>query len=373
MPYIHELEDWPQFTWDEARLAAPLADVRHRQGRLLGRMEALGFDSRRQAVLRTLTEDVVKTSEIEGENLDAQQVRSSIGRRLGIDVGALPPTDRRVEGVVEMMLDATGRSEAPVTRERIWDWHAALFPTGRSGMRPVRTGAWRDDATGPMQVVSGAIGHERVHFEAPAAERLEQETAAFLDWFNRPAEIDPVLKAATAHLWFVTIHPLDDGNGRVARALTDLALTRSEGGAERFYSLSAQIQQNRSAYYQVLERTQKGRLDVTAWMGWFLQTMSGALDGAADTLSSVLRKARFWEAIGTARLNARQRLMLNRLLDGFRGKLTTSKWAQIAKCSQDSALRDISDLIERGVLERGESGGRSTSYRLVAEPPQPRT
>jgi len=330
-------------------------------------MESLGFDFRQRAVLQTLTEDVVKTSEIEGEILDAEQVRSSISRRLGIEEGGLPPTDRRVEGVVELMLDATGRYDEPLTGQRIFGWHAALFPTGRSGIRRIRTGAWRDDQTGPMQVVSGPIGGERVHYEAPEAPRLGAEMSRFLSWINAPSEEDAVLTASLAHLWFVTIHPLDDGNGRVARALADLLLARSEQSRDRFYSMSAQIRRERSAYYEVLERTQKGTLNVTEWMGWFLGCMDRALEGAEDTLSSVLRKARFWESASTASLNERQRAMLNRLLDGFEGKLTTSKWAKIAKCSQDSALRDIADLVEQRLLVRGEAGGRSTSYRLLSE------
>ncbi len=362
--YIYELPDWPQFIWDQKSLAQPLAAVRHQQGRLIGRMESLGFDLRQQAVLRTLTEDVVKSSEIEGETLDAEQVRSSIARRLCMDVGGLKQGDREVEGVVEMMLDATRHYDQPLTAERLLAWHASLFPTGRSGMRRIKAGAWRDDAKGPMQVVSGPIGRERVHFEAPAAKRLDREMAALLAWFNAPAETDEVLKAGLAHLWFVTIHPLDDGNGRVARALADILLARSEQSPQRFYSMSAQIRQDRAAYYEILERTQKGALDVSAWMRWFLQCLGRAIDGAQETLGTVLSKARFWESIRALPLNERQRMMLNRLLDGFEGKLTTSKWAKLAKCSQDTALRDIADLVEGGILVRSKAAGRSTSYRL---------
>ncbi len=363
--YIHELEDWPKFRWDTDRLAEPLASVRHRQGRLIGRMEALGFDLRQEAVLRTLTSDVVKSSEIEGEKLEAEQVRSSIARRLGMDVGALKPADRHVEGIVEMMLDATGHYGEPLTAERLFAWHAALFPTGRSGMTKIRVGAWRDDRTGPMEVVSGPIGRERVHFSAPPAARIEQEMTSFFDWFNRPADVDEVLKAGLSHLWFVTIHPFDDGNGRIARAIADMALARSEKSSQRFYSMSTQIRPERTAYYDILERTQKGTMDVTAWMEWFLGCLGRAIDGAHEILGAVLAKARFWESVRRVPLNDRQRLVLNRLLDGFEGKLTTSKYAKLAKCSQDTALRDILPLVERGILVRGPEGGRSTSYALA--------
>ena len=363
--YIHELPDWPRFQWSRKRLSGRLADVRHRQGRLIGHMEGLGFRLREEAELETLTEDVVRTSEIEGERLDAEQVRSSIARRLGMDIGALKPTDRSVEGVVEMMLDATRHYERPLTRDRLFGWHASLFPAGRSGLSRIRVGAWRDDSTGPMQVVSGPMGRERVHYEAPAARRIAQEMRVFLAWFNRNTEIDAVLKAALAHLWFVTVHPFDDGNGRIARAIADMTLARSEQSPQRFYSMSAQILQERNAYYDILERTQKGGLDITPWMEWFLGCLDRAIAGAQTTLAKVLHKARFWERVATIPLNERQRAMLNRLLDGFEGKLTTSKWAQLAKCSQDTALRDILELVERGILLRNPAGGRSTSYALA--------
>ena len=362
--YIHELNGWPRLIWDRERLAEPLAAVRHRQGRLIGHMEALGFPLRQEAVLETLTADVLKSSEIEGERLDTEQVRSSIARRLGIDIGALKPADRDVEGVVEMMLDAAGRYAEPLTKERLFSWHASLFPGGRSGATRIRTGAWRDDAAGPMEVVSGPIGRERVHFRAPAASRLDAEMNAFLEWFNEGPEMDPVAKAALAHLWFVTVHPFDDGNGRIARAIADLALARSEGSSQRFYSMSAQIRQERGEYYDVLERTQQGTLDVTLWMEWFLGCLDRAIDGAQTMLGAVLAKARFWESVRDISLNDRQRLVLTRMLDGFEGKLTTSKYAKLAKCSQDTALRDISALAEYGVLARSEEGGRSTSYGL---------
>ncbi|MEX2598681.1 MAG: Fic family protein [Dehalococcoidia bacterium] len=364
--YIHTLRDWPKFDWSTQELAEELAAVRHRQGRLLGRMEALGFDLRAEAVLQTLTEDVLKSSEIEGDILDKEQVRSSIARRLGMDIGALVSTDRHVEGVVEMMLDATRNYPAPLSKERLFAWHAALFPTGRSGMTKITAGAWRDDSSGAMQVVSGPIGRERVHYEAPWAVRLEEEMAAFLEWFDGDERLDPVLKAAVAHFWFVTIHPFDDGNGRIARAITDMALARSEDSPQRFYSMSAQIRQERKDYYALLETTQKGSLDITAWLQWFLGCLGRAFDGAESTLANVLRKARFWEAIAGQPLSERQRKVINRLLDGFEGKLTSSKWASLTKTSPDTALRDISDLLERGILLKDEAGGRSTSYSLAA-------
>ena len=363
--YIHELDDWPRFRWNAERLAGLLADVRHRQGRLTGHMEALGFSVREEAVLETLSADVLKSSEIEGERLDAEQVRSSIARRLGIDIGALKPADRHVEGVVEMVLDATQKYDQPLTAERLFGWHASLFPTGRSGMSRIRAGAWRDDATGPMQVVSGPMGKEHVHFEAPAASRVEREMAAFLAWFNQAPAMDEVLKAGMAHLWFVTIHPFDDGNGRIARAIADLALARSENTPQRFYSMSAQIRQERNAYYDLLEQTQKGTMDVTAWMEWFLGCLGRAIDGAQSVLGAVLAKSRFWESVQGVDLNPRQRLILSKLLDGFEGKLTTSKYATLTKSSQDTALRDILQLVERGILVRNPEGGRSTSYSLV--------
>jgi Fic family protein len=362
---IHQLPDWPKFHWKGDALSDRLASVRHQQGRLIGRMEALGFKLRQEAVLETLTEDVVKSSEIEGEKLNAGHVRSSVARRLGMDAGALKPPDREVEGVVEMMLDATRHYDRPLTAERLSSWHAALFPTGRSGMTRIKVGAWRDDSRGPMQVVSGPIGRERVHFEAPAAARLDREVSAFLDWFNKDADLDEVLKGGLAHLWFVTIHPFDDGNGRIARAIADMTLARSEGSPQRFYSMSAQIREERAAYYDILEQTQRGTMDVTRWMDWFLRCLSRAIEGAQTTLAAVLSKARFWAAVSGVPLNDRQRSMLNRLLDDFEGNLTTSKWAKLTKCSQDTALRDILHLVKHGMLIRNPQGGRSTSYALV--------
>jgi Fic family protein len=366
--YIHELSDWPKFRWDEGRLATFLAAARHLQGRLVGQMEALGFKVREEAVLRTLTEDVLKSSEIEGEKLDADQVRSSVARRLGIDIGGLQPADRHVEGVVEMMLDATQQYDQPLTTERLFGWHASLFPTGRSGMHRITVGAWRDDRTAPMQVVSGPVGRERVHFEAPAAERLEEEMLRFLDWFNGDATTEPVLKAALAHLWFVTIHPFDDGNGRIARAIADMSLARSEGSSQRFYSMSAQIREERGEYYGMLERTQKATMDVTPWMEWFVGCLTRAIEGAQAALSGVIAKARYWEKLRDVPLNERQRLLINRMLEGFEGKLTTSKWAALTKSSSDTALRDIQQLVHFGVLIRNAAGGRSTSYSLSGLP-----
>ena len=363
--YIWQNAAWPKLIWQDAAISAPLAAVRHDQGRLVGRMEALGFQLREEAVLHTLTLDVVKTSEIEGEVLDVTQVRSSIARRLGIDIGALTPKDRDVEGIVEVMLDATTQYDQPLTMDRLFGWHSALFPTGRSGMARIRVGQWRDDSAGPMQVISGPIGRERVHYTAPPAPQVAAEIGRFLDWFNAPTSTDPVIKAALAHLWFVTIHPFDDGNGRIARAIADLALARSEGSRQRFYSMSAQIRAERSAYYDQLEQTQKGGVDVTDWLIWFLACLQRAIHGAQDVLAAVLDKARFWERAGSLVLNARQNKVLNRLLDGFEGKMTSSKWATIAKCSQDTANRDIALLIDAGLLRRGEGGGRSTHYEIV--------
>ena len=365
MTYNHELSEWPKFQWENSDLSTDLAEVRHRQGRLLGRMESLGFQLREESVLRTLTEEVVKSSEIEGELLDRDQVRSSIARRLGMDVAGMVPADRNVDGVVEMMLDATQNYAEPLTDKRLFDWHAALFSTGRSGMSKITVGNWRDDKSGPMQVVSGPMGRETVHYEAPAAPLLQKEMDAFLAWFESGKCIDSVLVAGIAHLWFVTIHPFDDGNGRIARAITDLALSRSENSAQRFYSMSSTIRTDRKQYYEVLERTQKGGLDITKWLQWFLRCLKGAFDHAESTLSTVLSKAEFWNIHQDTELNKRQKMMINRLLDGFLGKLTSSKWAQLTKTSQDTASRDIDDLVEKGILMRGSAGGRSTSYELV--------
>lgn len=364
MAYIYEQSSWPNFQWDERSIGATLAAVRHRQGRLLGRMDALGFSLRAQASFRMLTQDVIKTSEIEGEILNKDQVRSSLARRLGMDVGALIPSDRYVDGVVEMMLDATEKFAAPLTQARLFRWHAALFPTGHSGMFKISVAAYRNDKSGPMQVVSGPLGRQRVHFEAPPARRIKTDMDAFLRWFNGPQPADLVLKAGIAHLWFVTIHPFADGNGRIARALTDLMLARSESSPHRFYSMSAQIQKEREDYYRILESAQKDSLDITAWLDWFLGCLSRAFDSAEVILSSVLAKNSFWEKHAGESFNDRQRKVLNRLLDGFEGKLTSSKYAKLAKTSPDTALRDINDLLQRRVLINSPGGGRSTSYAL---------
>jgi Fic family protein len=363
--YIHELDDWPRFRWSAETIAAPLAAVRDRQTRLIRRMEALGFNLQQEAVLKTLTSDVLKSSEIEGEKLDTAQVRSSIARRLGMDIGALKPADRNVEGVVEMMLDATRRYDQPLTVERLFDWHASLFPTGRSGLTAITADGWRNDKTGPMQVVSGPLGKEHVHYEAPKAERLDQEMKSFLEWFESDKPIDQVLAAGLAHLWFVTIHPFDDGNGRIARAIADMALARSEHSPRRFYSMSSQIRLERDAYYDILERTQKGSMDITPWMEWFLDCLGRAIDGTREALRAVLDKKQFWDRFKDVKFNNRQLIVINRLLDDFGGNLTTSKYAAFAKCSQDTAHRDVVELIEHHVLVQNPKGGRSTSYSLA--------
>lgn len=366
--YIHQQKGWPNFLWDQNELATLLSKVRYQQGRLNGRMEALGFPLREEASLQTLTQDVLKSSEIEGEVLNEDQVRSSIARRLGMEIAGLVASDRHVDGVVEMMLDATQSYNEELTSDRLFGWHAALFPTGRSGMYKIVVGDWRNNTKDdPMQVVSGAFGREKVHYQAPDAALLNQEMNQFLYWFNTIHNVDPVLKAAIAHLWFVTIHPFDDGNGRIARAITDMQLARADESAQRFYSMSAQIRQERNMYYDMLETTQKGDLDITPWLKWFLECFSSALSGTDKMLEGVLNKARFWEHPGTVGINDRQHLMLNRLLDGFFGKLTSSKWATITKCSQDTATRDIQDLIARGLLIKEAAGGRSTSYQLNAQ------
>ncbi len=363
-PYIHELPDWPKFRWSRDVVLQRLADVRHRQGRLIGRMENLGYSSRAEAVVNTLTQDVLKSSEIEGEILNQDQVRSSVAKHLGIDIGALVAADRNIDGVVEMILDATQHYAQPLTKERLFAWHTLLFPSHKSQLVKITIGAWRDDAKGPMQVISGPFGRERVHFEAPAAGRIEKEMTAFLDWFNSDDSTDCVVKAGIAHLWFVTIHPFDDGNGRIARAIADMMLARSEQSSQRFYSMSSQIRHERNAYYGGLEETQKGTLDITKRLEWFLDCLGRAIDAADESLANVIRKARFWETYASLPLNDRQRLILNKLLEGFEGKLTSSKWAKLTKCSQDTALRDLLSLMEWGVLAKDAAGGRSTSYSL---------
>jgi len=364
MTYVHELPEWPNLVWSAPALTQPLAAVRHKQGRHLGRMEALGFDLRSEANLAVLTDDVVCSSAIEGERLNSDEVRSSIARRLGLDTAGLPAPSRVVEGVVEMMLDATRHYDQPLTAERLFGWHAALIPTDRSDRYRITVGAWREPAAGPMQVVSGPLGRERIHFQAPVADRLDGEMRRFLDWFNGSADLDPVLKAAVAHFWFVTIHPFVDGNGRIARAIADMALARSDGTAERFYSMSARIEAERKDYYLQLESAQRGSTDITSWIAWFLGCLERAIDASDGLLAGVLRKARLWQSLHTKPVNERQRLVLNRMLGDWQGFLTTSKYATLAQCSADTAQRDIKDLLERGALGQNEAGGRSTSYRL---------
>jgi Fic family protein len=362
--YIWQAGDWPRWRYDLASLSAPLMEVSRAQGVLLGRLTDVGLATREQVSLSALTEDVIKTSEIEGEVLNAHSVRSSIARRLGVDIGALAPSDRHVDGVVEMVLDATANCHGNITNDRLFGWHAALFPTGYSGLAAIAVGRWRDDASGPMQVVSGPVGRRRVHFEAPPAARLEFEVGRFLDWANGASTEPPLIKAALAHLWLVTLHPFDDGNGRIARAVGDLFLARADGSPQRFYSLSAQIQRERKGYYDKLERTQKQTLDVTEWLRWFLDVLHRALAQASHALDAVLAKSQFWRRWAATPFNERQIEILNRMLVGFDGKLTTSKWARIAGCSADTALRDINDLLGRGVLRKLAAGGRSTSYGL---------
>jgi Fic family protein len=366
--YIWQSPHWPNWQYDLAILAEPLAAVSRAQGLLLGRLADVGMALRSEASLAALTEDVVQTSAIEGETLNVASVRSSVARRLGVDIGALAPVDRHVDGIVDMVLDATGNAVAPLTTKRLFGWHAALFPTGYSGINQIRVANWRDDSTGPMQVISGAIGREKIHFEAPPAHRLDVETARFLAWLNDAAPKEPALiRAGLGHLWFVTLHPFDDGNGRIARAIGDLLLTRADGSAQRFYSFSAQIQRERKGYYDILERTQKGGMEATAWLQWFLAGLLKAVEQAHATLDQVLAKAKFWQRVATIPMNERQIKVLNRLLDGFEGKLTTSKWAALAKCSSDTALRDITELLQHGVFQKTSAGGRSTSYELTSE------
>lgn len=360
--YIHELDTWPNFSWDHEKLANLLIQLRHQQGRLIGGMESIGFHLREETVLQTLTQDVVKSSEIEGEILDQSLVRSSVARRLGMDIAGIDKVDRNVEGVVEMMLDATQKFDQPLTKERLLHWHSALFPTGGSGFSKIRVGAWR---IGPVQVISGQMGKETLHFEAPRAELVQHEMALFLNWLNNENTIDLVLKAAIAHLWFVTIHPFEDGNGRIGRAIADLILARSEKSSHRFYSLSSQIQLERKNYYAILEQTQKGKLDLTSWIEWFFGCLERAIKKALFTFDTIVQKAQFWEALAEVSLNERQRKIINLMLDGFHGKLTSSKWAKLTKCSQDTAYRDILELIDRGILTKNSEGGRSTSYSLV--------
>lgn len=362
--YIHQLAGWPQFTWDSSTLLPLLSQIRHKQGRLKGYMEMIGFIPRNETTLQTLTLDVLKSTEIEGELLNPEQVRSSIAKHLGMDIAGSVPTDRYIDGVVEMMLDATQNYKTPLSRKRLFDWHAALFPTGRSGMHKITVGKWRINEKGPMQVVSGGLGREKIHYEAPEASRLDQEMKLFLKWFNTNDQNDPVIKAAIAHLWFITIHPFDDGNGRIARAIADMQLAKADEDSQRFYSMSAQIRLMRNKYYTILEKTQKGKLDITEWLIWFLHCLNAALDTTEKMLIRILSKTKFWDNHSKTSMNERQRFMINKLFDGFLGNLTSSKWAKMTKCSPDTALRDIQDLIDKRMLKKNDAGGRSTNYVL---------
>lgn len=360
--YIYEYDHWPEFSWNEKKILAALGKVRHLQGKVFGQMSALGFSIKEETMLSTLTLDVLKSSEIEGEFLNVEHVRSSIAKKLGIEHTRINHFDRNVEGVVEMMLDATQKYDKPLNHERIFGWHASLFPTGWSGMHRITTGCYRD---GEMQVVSGPMGKEKVHFQAPSANVVENEMNVFLNWFNTETEMDGVLKAAIAHFWFVIIHPFDDGNGRIARAISDLLLARSEDSSQRFYSLSNQILNEKKNYYKILQKVQHSSGDITDWLDWFLNCLYSALRNTEETIKRTLLKVDFWDKHKETVLNSRQRLILNKLFDGFEGKLKSSKWAKMTKCSADTALRDIKDLIEKGILVQEESGGRSTNYELA--------
>lgn len=362
--YIYQKDKWPNFTWKSHKIINLLGDARNLQGRLIGRMESLGFELRDEALLETLTLDVLKSAEIEGELLNPEQVRSSIAQRLGIEFAGAITSDRNVDGMVEMLIDATHNCFKPLTKERLFDWHAALFPTGRSGIFKITVANWRKDISGKMQVVSGAAGREKVHFQAPDAAFIDMEMKRFLNWFNEENKTDLVIKAAIAHLWFVTIHPFQDGNGRITRALTDMLLAQSDKITQRFYSMSAQIRVERKEYYEILEKTQRGDLDITEWIEWFLNCLINALKATDAILSRVLLKADFWNRHSKLIINERQKKVLNQLLEGFEGKLTSRKWAKIVKCSKDTAIRDINDLIEKNVLQKESAGGRSTSYEL---------
>ena len=365
--YIWQERDWPNFTWDNVALSTLLSQANKEQGRLKGKLEAMGFETQGEALLQTLTQDVIQSSDIGGEKLSSTQVRSSIARRLGMDITGLVPADRNVEGVVAVVLDATQEYESPLTAERLFNWHGALFPTGRSGMHLIKVANWRDDGDWLMQVISEPIGRERVHYKAPPAQQIPEESAQFLKWFNQPKKIDPLLASGLAHLWFVTLHPFEDGNGRIARAIADMALAHGENSSQRSYSMSAQIRKECEDYYDTLEKTQKATLDITFWQEWFLGCLGRAIEDAHGNLDGALRKARFWERYARESLGERQIKVLTRVMDNFEGKLTSTKWAKIGKCSQDTAGRDINNLIERGVLKKDSGGGRSTSYSIVLD------
>ncbi len=364
-PYIHQKENWPNFTWKDKSLIDLLGEVRNLQGKIVGKMEALGFNLRNEAVLETLTLDVLKSTEIEGEILDAKQVRSSLAKRLGIQIENSVYSERNVDGIVDMLIDATQNYNTTLTKKRLFNWHFSLFPTGRSGMYEIIVGHWRKDTTGPMQVVSGAMGKEKVHFEAPNSKLINKEIKLFLDWLNLNKKIEPVIKAGIAHLWFITIHPFEDGNGRISRAITDMLLARADGIPQRYYSMSSQIRLERKAYYKVLEKVQQGSLDITDWLKWFLNCLLNSLKSSENVLNKVLYKHKFWNTYASEIQNERQKRMLNKLLDGFTGKVTSSKWAKINNCSQDTALRDIQGLIEKGIMQKENAGGRSTNYELI--------
>lgn len=365
--YIHSLKEWPNFAWDLEAIVTLLSTVRNKQGILTGKMDAIGFNLQNEAYLESLSQDVIKTTEIEGQFLDTQQVRSSIARKLGIDIAGLVDSERNVDGIVEMMLEATQNWEGELNEDRLFGWHSALFPTGRSGLHKIIVGNWRDDSTGPMQVISGPIGKERVHFEAPAAADLQKEMKKFIDWINKPNANDPVLNAAISHIWFITIHPFEDGNGRIARAISDMMLCRSENRTQRFYSMSFQIKEHRKKYYDLLEATQKGTLDITEWLIWFLECLQSAIDASESIVQKIMLKHKFWNEHKAITFNERQLKTIELLFGNFFGRLTTSKWAKINKCSQDTALRDIQDLIAKAVLKKTGSGGRSTNYELVSD------
>ncbi len=363
--WIYQNKQWPTLSWRDKDLSASLSDIRHRQGLLIGRMNTLGFSLKQEASLTIISKDILKTSEIEGENLNQQEVRSSVARRLGLDVAGLIPSGRHVDGVVEMLLDATQNYKEPLTKERLFSWHAALFPTGQSGLKKITVGAWRKPNTDPMQVVSGPTGKEKVHYEAPQASTLDKEMDQFLEWFESDTDnIDPVLKAGVAHLWFVTIHPFEDGNGRIARAIADLMLARSDKTNYRFYSMSTQIRHERKDYYKKLEQQQRSTTDITPWLDWFLSCLGRSIEGAEGILETVLYKDNLWGRINHKPVNERQQLIINRMLEDFKGHMNTSKYAKLTKSSNDTALRDIKDLLTRHIFIQNEGGGRSTSYRL---------
>jgi Fic family protein len=362
--YIYNDKNWPLFKWESQKLLPLISHVRNRQGRLIGKMGALGFELKSEANLEILTLDVIKSTEIEGEILSADQVRSSIARRLGLEISGLVPSERNVDGIVDLMIDATKNFEQALSNERLFSWHRSLFPTGESGLYKIISGNWRDDSTGPMQVVSGALGKEKVHYQAPPANKVEKEMKLFLEWFNQEQEMDIVLKAAIAHLWFITIHPFEDGNGRIARAIADMLLARSDEQSYRFYSMSTQIRKERNDYYAILESTQRETLDITKWIEWFLNCLLNAIDNSEKLLEKIIFKHSFWLRFAAANINSRQRKILNLLMEDFEGVLNTTKWAKIAKCSQDTSLRDIQDLIDKGILVKSSKGGRSTNYEL---------